>query len=214
MTTQNQPPAPEEQVRLLTIRADEADRAMSEQRTRADAAVRDVEGLRAELATARERIVELNARITAGTAAVETAAVVEQRRRADAAEQELAQVRSQQPELVRRRAGLVAKAQAVLPTLRCDGMTDRDIIVQALRHLVPKEPTGPEVSEDYLRRRLDALIEDRASYGASLSRASQTLAPRPPPGPGPTNQTRSDELPWADRWKGGLGQYATNGRKD
>lgn len=217
MTTQNQsgtaaPPDPAEQVRLLTLRTDEAERAVSEQRTRADAAVRDAEGLRAELVTARERITALNAQISAGTAAVETAAVMEQRRRADTAEQELAQVRAQQPELVRRRAGLVAKAQAVLPTLRADGMTDREITVQALRHLAPKEPTGPEVSEDYLRRRLDALIDDRATYGASLSRASLALAPRQPSGP--AKQTRADELPWADRWKGGLGEYATNGRKD
>lgn len=216
MTTQNpgnaMPPDPAEQVRLLTIRTDEAERAVSEQRTRADAAVREVEGLRAELVTARERITALNAQISAGTAAVETAAVMEQRRRADAVEQELAQVRAQQPELVRRRAGLVAKAQAVLPTLRADGLSDREIIVQALRHLAPKEPTGPEVSEDYLRRRLDALIDDRAAYGASLSRASQTLAPRAPQSQ--NNQARADELPWADRWKGGLGEYSTNARKD
>lgn len=202
------PPDPSEQVRLLTIRADEAERAVSEQQTRADAAVREAEGLRAELTTARERITTLNARIEAGTSAVESAAVQEQRNRADEAERTLADVQARQPELVRRRAGLVAKAQAVLPTLRCDGLTDREIIVQAVRHLMPKEPTGPDVSEDYLRRRLDALIDDRAAYGASLSRASQTLAPRQPP----ASPTRVDELPWADRWKGGLGQYATTKR--
>ena len=203
------PPDPSEQVRLLTIRADEADRAVVEQQTRADAAVREAEGLRAELTTARERITALNAKIEAGSSAVETAALHEQRSRADEAERTLADVQARIPELVRRRASLVAKAQAVLPTLRCDGMTDREITVQAVRHLMPKEPTGPDVSEDYLRRRLDSLIDDRAAYGASLSRASQTLAPRQPP----AVAARADELPWADRWKGGLGQYATQTKR-
>ena len=210
------PPDAAEQIRLLTVRADEADRVATEQRSRADSLAADRDGLRAELTTVKERLAATEAKIAAGTSAVETAAVLELRKRADAAERDLANARNEMPVLVRQRAGLVAKATAVLPTLRADSLTDREILTQAIRHLVPKEPMGPEVSDDYLRRRFDALVDDRAAYGASLARASQTLAVRHDSAPAtraPEHQQRADQLPWADQWKAGVGEFATSHSK-
>lgn len=206
------PPDAAEQLRLATVRADEAERLATEQRTRADSLAADRDGLQAELTTLKERLRETENKLNAGTAAVETAAVLEQRRRADNAERELRQERDSFPAAVRKRASLVSKATAVLPTLRCDSLTDREILTQAIKHLVPKEPLGADVSDDYMRRRFDALVEDRAAYGASLSRASQTLAVRTdaPPARAQNQQQRSDSLPWSDQWKGGVGEYATN----
>ncbi len=210
------PPDAAEQIRLLTVRADEADRVATEQRSRADSLAADRDGLRAELTTVKERLAATEAKIAAGTSAVETAAVLELRKRSDAAERDLATVRNELPALVRQRAGLVAKATAVLPTLRADSLTDREILTQAIRHLVPKEPMGPEVSDDYLRRRFDALVDDRAAYGASLARASHTLAVRHDSVPAPRapeHQQRADQLPWADQWKAGVGEFATSHSK-
>lgn len=201
-----------EQIRLLTVRTDEAERSLAEERRRADSLAADRDGLKADLTTVKERLAETEAKLAAGASAVETAATLDLKRRLDAAELAMTQLKASIPEMVRQRANLVAKANAVLPAMRCDGLTDREIMVQAVRSLKSKEPTGPDVSDDYLRRRLDALIEDRTAHGASMTRAAMALAPRQP---APTSEKRNDELDWANRWKGGLGQYATNStRKD
>lgn len=203
------PPDAAEQIRLLTVRADEADRVASERRDAIERTTRESDGLRAELATARERIATLEAQAAAGASALETAAIGEQRRRADAAERELSELRSGQPAQIRQRAGLIAKAQAVLgPDFRADGLTDREILVAGLRRLRPKEDVGPSVSHDYLQRRFDSLVEERATYSASLGRASEALTIRQDAAPQPAKPA----VPWNDRWKSGAGRFAT--RKD
>ncbi len=210
------PPDAAEQIRLLTVRADEADRAVTEQRTRADSAERAADGARAELTTIKERMKVLEAQIAAGASAVETAAVIEQRRRADEAERELVRVRAQQPELIRRRSGLIARAAAVLgPTFRADDLDEREIVVAAVRHLRPKEDTSDKVRTDFLVSRLDALIEDRTNYSASLGRASEALTVRNDGGASSRSQPAQPQqkaAAWNDQWKQGAGRYAT--RKD
>lgn len=211
MANQAPPPDANEQIRLLTIRADEADRVASQRADALATTTSERDGFKAELVTAKERIGALEAQIAAGTAAVETAALLEQRTRADAAERELAQERSKQPARIKARAGLEAKAMAVLGhTYRCDGMTDREILVAGIRHLRPKEDVGPTVSDDYLTRRFDALIQDRTDRVASQARAV---------GVAPPQMQRADNapkpgaaLPWRDQWQAGAGQFAT--RKD
>lgn len=214
MTAPIKTPDPAEQIRLLTVRADDAERAAAERRDALEAATREREGLRAELTTVREQVTTLQARLDAGAAAVETAAVIEQRRRADAAEQELATLRNSQPSLIRARATLIARAQAVLgPDARADALTsmsDRDILGNAIRRMRPNDNIGPDVSEDYLRRRFDSLVDERTTFATSMARASETIATRvdtTPAAPG-----RSPEVSWQDQWKRGAGQFAT--RKD
>jgi len=74
--------------------------------------------------------------------------------------------------LVRERVGLVRKVEAVLgPAFRGDALTDREILAAGIRQLAPAEPMGPEVSDDYLRRRFDALVDDRTNGVLSLGRA-------------------------------------------
>jgi hypothetical protein len=204
------PPDAAEQIRLLTVRADEADRSTADQRRRADEASRAAEGLRAELATTKERLKALEVQIAAGTAAVESVAVTEQRNRADAAERELSQLRAKQPALVNKRAGLIAKANAVLgPKFRADSLADRDILVAGIRHLRPREDVGPNVTDEYLERRFDSLVEDRADYSASLSRASEVIAHRRED---TAIKPTAPKQPWQDQWKQGAGRFAT--RKD
>lgn len=206
-------PAPDaaEQIRLLTVRADAADRVAGERNELLATTRRDSDALRAQLATAVERVAALEAQLRAGSAVVETQAVHEQRTRADSAERELSQLRAAQPALIRRRAGLVAKAGAVLgPEFRADGLNDREILIAGIRRLRPKEPTGPEVTDEYLASRFDSLVDDRTEYGASLGRASETLQVRRVDSlPAPVLPA---QVPWADRWKLGAGQFAT--RKD
>jgi hypothetical protein len=200
------PPDHQEQIRLLTIRADAADRVSAERQDALTAAASARDGALAELTTARERIKTLEAQIAAGTAAVENAAVQEQRTRADAAELEAQQLRDRQPALVARRADLVAKARAVLgATFRTDGLTERQILVAGVRHLRPKDDVGSTVSEEYLERRFDSLIDDRTAYGASLGRVSQIATPR-------ADTQKPAPKGWADPTVAGAGQFAT--RKD
>lgn len=214
MTTPNQPPDAAEQLRLLTVRADEAERTITEQRGRADTAESRAETHRADLVTANERIKTLEATISAGSTLVETAAVMEQRTRADTAERELGEVRAQIPHLVRKRAGTIAKTMAVVgPSLRADAMTEREMLCAAVRHLRPKEDIGNHVSQDYLERRLDSLVEDRTSHAASMARASATLSMRVDAAPAaPVNNTANKPASWGDQWRGGAGRFAT--RKD
>lgn len=211
MPTSVPPPDPSEQIRLLTVRADEADRIAATRHDALTTVTGERDGLRAELTTAKERVVALEAQIAAGTGAVENAAVHEQRTRADAAERELQKVRDQQPGMVRARASLVSKAQATIgPQFRCDSLTDREILVAGVRYLSPKEDVGPHVSSEYLTRRFDSLIEDRTKYGASLARASHVLSPPRAPAPQPAPA----QTPWADQWTNGAGQFATVNRKN
>jgi hypothetical protein len=209
MTSPVAPPDPKEQIRLLTIRADEADRTAAQRADALSTATAAAEGLRAELKTANERVAELQAKIAAGASALESAALVEQRTRADAAEREMTKLRDAQPVLVRARASLVARAQAVLgPTYRCDALSDREILVAGIRHLRPKEDVSEPVTVEYLAKRFDSLIEDRTAYGASLARASDVLIPRADTAP----RQQPATTPWKDQWKNGAGQFAT--RKD
>lgn len=209
-TAAKPPPDAVEQIRLLTVRADEADRGITEQRTRADVAERAAEGLRADLVTARERVSTLEAQIAAGTTAVENAAVLEQRTRADVAERELSDFKAKVPAMINKRASLMAKASATLgPKFRGDSLTDREILIAGVRHLRPKEQISADVTTEYLERRFDSLIEDRTNYGASLARASDVLAVRRTDS-APTGEVRADQLPWADQWKAGLGEFATS----
>lgn len=211
MPTPVPPPDPSEQIRLLTVRADEADRIAATRHDALTTVTGERDGLRAELTTAKERVAALEAQIAAGAGAVENAAVHEQRTRADAAERELQKVRDQQPGMVRARASLVSKAQATIgPQFRCDSLTDREILVAGVRHLSPKEDVGPHVSSEYLTRRFDSLIEDRTKYGASLARASHVLSPPRAPAPHPAPA----QTPWADQWTNGAGQFATVNRKN
>jgi hypothetical protein len=207
------PPDAAEQIRLLTVRADEANRLQSEHQIRADGEHAAAVGLRAELATSQERVKALEAQLAAGYPAVENAAVMEQRNRADAAERGLAKFRAEQPVLVQKRAGLVAKANAILgDKFRCDSLTDRDILVAGIRALRPREDTGPHVEEAYLAKRFDSLVEDRTTYAASVAWASESMSVRND-SVAPITQSKP-RVSWADQWKAGAGRYATVNRKD
>jgi hypothetical protein len=217
MTQAGTQPTADEQIRLLTVRADEAERVATTRRDELETSRRDADGLRAELTTAKERIVALETEKAAGASAVETAALLEQKTRADDAESKLAELERTLPAKVQARANLIAKATAVLGAkFRADSLTEREIVVAAVRSLRAKEDCGPTVSYEYLTRRLDSLIEDRTANATSLARASTSLAMQHQSqqsaarldAPQPNKQ-----VPWNEQWKLGAGQYSTAARK-
>lgn len=213
MADPDTPPADAaDKLRLQTVRADEAERLAQQRADELTTARRDVDGLRAELATARERVTSLEAQIAAGASVVETAAVAEQRRRADEADRQLAELRRSQPEQVRRRASLITRVQAVKgPSFRGDSLTDRDLAIAGIKALRPKEDTSSNVSDEFLLKRFDSLVEDAAAHDASLARASLSAVTHRHDG---NNNRAPQPLPWNDQWKAGAGQYATSRPKE
>jgi hypothetical protein len=201
-----------EKLRLLTLRADEAERLAVQRADELTTARRDADSARAELTTARERITALEAKLAAGASEVETAALADLKRRYDEVDRELTELKRSQPEKVRKRAALITRAQAVVgPKLRCDGMTDREIAVAGIKALRPKEDTSSNVSDDFLLRRFDSLVDDAMAHDASLARASRSaVVNRADDNTGPKPAPR----PWADQWKDGAGQFATNRPKE
>lgn len=217
MTQAGAQPTAEEQIRLLTVRADEAERTSVTRTDELAISRRDADGLRAELTTSKERIAALEAEKAAGAAAVETAALLEQKTRADEAEQKFAELERTLPAKVQARANLIAKAGAVLGTkFRADSLSDREIVVAAVKSLRSKEDVGATVSYDYLVKRLDSLIDDSVANVKSLARASTVLSAQHNPGatrldaPAQNKQT----VPWNEQWKLGAGQFSTSARKE
>lgn len=204
------PPDPNEQIRLLTVRADQSESARADAESGLAAARRDVADREGKLATANERIAELEAKIAAGASAAESEAIASHAARADSAIAEVTRLKASIPALVSERAGLIARVGALVGnTLRLDSMSSRDLIAAGVKHLRPKEDIGPHVSEDYLRARFDSLYEARVQTANSMARATATT--RVDSAPGPSNANIPD---WREQWKLGAGQYATTKTKD
>lgn len=206
----NASPDIQEQNRLLTVRADELEAARAQLNTDVQAARADADALRAELTTTKERVAALEAQVAAGAAAVETVALTEQRKRADAAELEVAKIRQSIPELVRKRASLVARVDAIINKgMRFDSMSDRDVLIAGIRHLRPKEDVGPHVSDDFLASRFDSLFAERARLVESTARATAIRTDAAPSAP-----SAEQPIAWRDQWRAGAGQFATSHRKE
>lgn len=166
----------EEQIGLLKVRADEAEKIAAERKDALDVAVSRADAAEAALKTSKERVAELDARIAAGSAAIETKAVKEQAERADRAERALEDLKKKQPEMIATRCDAIVKARAVLGDVyRSDGKTDRAIRVDVIKQLRPKEDVSDQVSDAAIASRFDSLIEDRTRAARSLTSIGEAL---------------------------------------
>lgn len=171
----------EEQIGLLKVRADEAEKVAAERKDALDIAMKRADGAEAALKTSKEYVGELEAKIAAGTSILETKAVKEQSDRADRAEQEIVRLKQAQPAMIAERSDVIVKAQAVLGKgFRADGKTDRVIRVDVIRALRPKEDVSDAVSDASIASRFDSLIEDRTRAARSLTSITEVLGDEAP----------------------------------
>lgn len=164
---------PKEQIALLQTQLGEANTrassAEAELKTRTD----ERDALKGKVEGLEDTKTTLQARLDAGAAAAETEAVTTKQARIDELEQELATLRKELPVMVRDRATLVARGQAVLGAdVRCDAMDDRAIYEAGIRRFEPTAKIEKDASDTYLKARFDSLYEGRATSAASLKRAS------------------------------------------
>lgn len=169
----------DEQIRLLTQQVTETkaklETASSDLKVRTDE--RDATMARAE--TAEGIAKDRQARLDAGSAAAEGEAVKEKQARIDELERELADMRKDFPVLVRERATLVQRAQAVLgDAIRCDSMDNRAIWEAGIHRFEPTTKIDKSTSDAYLKARFDSLYEGRVQSAASLKRAGSEMAIR------------------------------------
>lgn len=198
-----------EQNRLLTVRMDEATAEATRLRADAAAARTESDRLRAENATLKERCDELTSRIESGRLVAESAMVEEQRKRADAADAARAALERSIPDQVRERANILSRVNAVVGgnPLRFDSMPNRDVLIQGIQAMRPKEQISNGVTDEYLRQRFDSLFEDRSRYASSLSRAGG-VSVRTDAAPADVNKPKP--VAWRDQWQQGAGQFATS----
>jgi hypothetical protein len=209
----NTPPDPNEQIRLLTVRADQAESARAAVDSDLKAARRDAAERSAQLKTALERITALEAQIAAGASAVETEAIAKHVARADAAEAELARIKTEMPVLVSERAGLIARVGALVGSqMRLDSMSTRDLLAAGVKHMRPREDVGPHVTQDFLAARFQSLYDARAATVDSMARATAMRADAAPTAAPAANS--KPNIDWREQWKLGAGQYAATHRKE
>ncbi|HEY1814888.1 MAG TPA: DUF2213 domain-containing protein [Kofleriaceae bacterium] len=160
-----------EQISLLKVRLDAAEKTASERKDALDTASKRADAAEAGLKTARERVDELEQILVAGSAKLETKAVKEHADRADAADRKLAELKDSIPTLVAERADAITKARAVLgPTYASKTKSNREIQTDVIKRLRPKEDVGNGVSDAHIAARFDSLIEDRVRTARSYER--------------------------------------------
>lgn len=192
----------DEQIRLLTTQLGEANarasKAEADLKTRTD----ERDAATGKLAIAEQTAKEAQTRLDSGIAAAETEKVKEVQTRLDAATTEIADLKASIPELVRKRAALVTRAQAFLGNdYRADALDDRTILEAANRRIDPKADLS-KMSVVELQARFDAFYDARATSAASTARIGAALA------------VRADEQPHTepdpfDPLHNGAGQYAS-----
>lgn len=201
---------PAAQIRLQTVRADEAEKLASDRKLRVDELERKVSGLEAELGTVKERAQALETQLAAGAQAVETEAVLTERKRADEAEKELQKLRDTRDADIRNRAALVVRAQAVLGReFRTDSMSDDALCEAGIRAMRPKEDLKGRDSA-YLRARFDSLCEDRMRTDAGYARIQMPPVP-PAPAANPTDTPEGRAKAWREQYKNPSQPHARKG---
>lgn len=201
----------EEQIRLLQTQNTELAAKVTTLESDVKAKTARADAFEQGEKTAREKVLELEARISAGATAAETAALKELQTRLDAADLELAKVRDAQPDLVRKRAGLIVRAHGVLgQEFRADSLDDRAIRESIVRKLRPKD--GLQISDAALEARCDSLCED-AMRNAQNLRREVIAAPETRHDAAQPNAA-SKPLAWRDQWMKGLDQVPGGYQKD
>lgn len=161
----------------LETRAQQAETAVAAEKLRADTS----DGKIVEL---EKRIQELEATIAAGSNAVESEAIAREATRADAAEKKVAEFDKRFEVRCRERAALVSKAQVIIPDVRLDDLSDRDIMSTVVKHLDAAADISESVAEGVIRGRFLAMTERHAKTAQSMARVASI-----------TGQTRADTAP-------------------
>lgn len=180
---------PAEQIGLLKVRLDAVEKQSRERTDALDGANKRADAAEAALKTSNERVGQLETKIKAGASALETQAIKTERERADAAANALDVLKESMPTLVRERCDSIMKATAIFgDEYRADGKTDREIRVDVIKKLRPKEDVSASVSDATIRSRCDSLVEDRMRTARSLASIEETV----------TTQRRSERADAAD----------------
>ncbi len=189
------------------LRSLEAQRAELEGRATTAEQTAAAEKLRADTSDGKiveleKRIKELETTIAAGSSAVESEAIVREAARADAAERKVAEFDKRFETRCRERAALVTKAQVIVPDMRLDDLSDRDIMSTIVKHLDASADISESVAEGVIRGRFLAMTERHAKTAQSLARVAQV-----------TGQSHNDSAPNQAPKKKAWQQPLPNARK-
>jgi hypothetical protein len=191
----------DEQIRLLQTQLGDATKRATQ--LEADLKVRTDERDTAsgKLAVVEKQAEDIKTRLDSGLAAAETEKVKEVQTRLDTAETEIAGLKASIPELVRKRASLVTRAQAILgDDYRADALDDKTILEAGIKRFDPKADLSKE-SVVGLQARFDAFYDARAKTAASTARAGAAVAVR--------TDSQPTEIDPFDPLHNGAGQYAS-----
>lgn len=155
-------------VMKITIRCDGVDYTADVDETAARALPAALERERADAARLRAEVETLRTQAEEARVAADAA-----RGRADELEATAAAAASPDviAALVASRVDLERKAAMVSPGLRCDGLTDRELMARSIGF-----EAGEAHSDDYVRARFDAAVEQRAKADGSVARAHVAAA--------------------------------------
>lgn len=168
-------PAAQNEDALRSLEAQRAAAAADAQSatTRANAETLRADTAEGKIAVLEGQIAELRALIAAGATAAETDAINRERTRADAAERAVAAFDETFAARVAERVALERKATIVIPDLRMDNMTDRDVMAAVVKRLDANADISAGVADGIIRGRFLASTERHASHAQSIARVTE-----------------------------------------
>lgn len=187
----------EAQVGALKLKLDETSAKLANRNDEAEQAIRERDAANGRLKTLEDRIISLEGQLSSGASALETEAIRAQAARADAAELKLATLEAKRSEDVRRAAELRIRAQQVMPSVRFDGQSDREIQCAVIRHFAPKDSTGAEVSDAFIAARFDSLVEAHMANARALTRIGEVAGGAD--GSAPKNSRTERAIAWRNQ---------------